>query len=487
MKFNRQRRAPLWLVEDLYLRPSWGARYYLSRPRRFDRRQFFFILMLAVGLFDAGLAAFLVIATFFPAARPPSSVASRNAATRTVIARAQPTDTPEVPTRQPTRTRRAATATATRRRATATRQAPPTATPTRTRRPTQPSPSAQPSPVIQPASLVNSNPARTVTFDLPATLGVAALAIRVPPEPIECTPASQMPGVLTSSVKLCPGETYRPVVLRGEGIGIFGDDRKSAVIRSEGRAFAITADGARLFINNVVIRASTDPGDANVLLCLYHDCRGRSGGILYGGGILVRASDTTVMDSIIAGGVAGVAAERVSGLRLINNDLDNSTGWGSYNFAVESSYFMGNSLNDNNRSCVTPDGGYLPTGCESAGWLCVACQHNIIAQNTCTNSGDCYYMNGEGNLGSHNNRFHQNLCRASPHNCFEATFSRGNEFVENVTEKDPVSGAQCNYPFWVGGSQVTFARNQWRCTISPEVAIRHATDSTNEQTSVINQ
>lgn len=482
MKFGRPRKPTSGLIQDIYLPRSWGSRYYIQRERRLDRRQFFIIVMLAVGLLDLGLAAFFVIAYLVPPVRPASTAATRAAQTRTVIARAEPTRV------SPTRTRRAPGPTVAPLLATATRERVATAAPVRTRRPTATTePPAEPAQPEAPAAPANLAPPRTLALELPGTLQLPALAIGVPPEPLDCTHADQMPDPVTSSVKLCPGETYPPIVLRGQDIGIFGDEARSAVIRSNGRAFAITAEGARLYIARVIIRASTEAGDARVLLCLYADCRGRSGGIIYGGGILIRASDTTVMDSQIAGGVAGIAAERVRGVKLVNNVLDNSTGWGSYNFAVEESFFVGNSLSGNNRSCVTPDGVYLQTGCESAGWVCIACQQNVVAQNTCTNSGDCYYINGEGNLASNLNRFHRNVCRASPHNCFEVTFSRGNEFVENVAESDPATGAACKYPFWVGGSQVVFARNQWRCAISASTALQHATDSTNAPTSIVNQ
>jgi hypothetical protein len=96
-------------------------------------------------------------------------------------------------------------------------------------------------------------------------------------------------------------------------------------------------------------------------------------------------------------------------------------------------------------------------------------------------------MNGEGNLNSNHNRFHQNECRASPHNCYEVTFAIGNEFVENIARDDPDTGAACNYPFWIGGSQVIFARNTWSCSMSPETSVEHATASTHIPTQIVNR
>lgn len=423
--------------------------------------------MIVFGVVDALLAVvFLIGYVLQPRAintaqRNPTRVTTVVA--RAVTAAPQPTRT-RVPTQRPPT------------------QVPPTAAPT------NPPPTA--APLLPPPPTEVLAPARTISVSLPGTLNLAALTVEIPKEPVDCTPADAMPDVVDRSVKLCGGQTYRPFLLRGENIGVFGD--KSSVIRSDGRGYGIIAEGARLYIQNVMIRGSTAAQDAGTFLCLYPDCSFRNGGnsypggVSYGGGILVRASDTTVIDSDIAGGVAGIAAERVKGLKLIRNKLDDSSGWGSYNFAVESSYFVENTFSRDNRSCTT-DSGFFPTGCESSGWLCIACVQNVVAKNFCVNSGNCYYMNGEGNLNSNNNRFHQNECRAAPHNCFEVTFATGNEFIENIARADPETGAPCKYPFWVGGSSVVMSGNNWGCTISPEVSIQDATASTHVPTLVDNR
>ena len=481
MKLKRERTPSPWLVHDIYLRDTWGSPFNVSRSRRWNLRRIFLTAMILFGIVDACLAAFFVVAYLFP----PRAVntAQRNPTRAVNTAQRNPTRAVTTTAKQPSPTARRAT------RTPRPTNIPPSPTRAATRVPTRaPTPVPPPTEIIPPTAV--PIPLRTLSVDLPASLNRAALTFEIPNEPAECTPADVMPDVVDRTIKLCAGQNYRPFLLRGEGLGVFGD--KSSVIRSEGRGYAIIAEGARLFIQNVMIRGTTDARDANILLCLYPDCShgnneaNKQGGVMYGGGILVRSSDTTIMDTDIAGGVAGVAAERVSGLKLINNRLDDSSGWGSYNFAVESSFFIGNTFSRDNRACNTPS-GYLPTGCESAGWLCIACQQNIIAKNFCVNSGDCFYMNGEGNLASNNNRFHQNECRAAPHNCYEVTFAVGNEFVENIARDDPETGAACKYPFWVGGSQVVFARNSWRCNISPETSIEHAAASTHIPTKVENR
>jgi hypothetical protein len=470
MNFFRPRKSYSSRLPDLYLRDTWGQSYGLAHERRFDKRRFFIGAMLLLGAVNVVLTVVFAWAYFFPP-RPAATAARRATRAPTVVA-----VQPRTPTPEPTATEQSTEFPAPTRPRSPTRL--PTRLPTRA---AATEPSAPALPVVE----KNVAPARTFAYDLPATLNVGALSVSVPPEPQSCTPPDQMPDVVSESVKLCEGVEYRPFTVRGENIGVFGN--ASALIRAYGRGYGIVVEGARILISNVLIRATTDVADGAMLLCLYPECKGKAGGVAYGGGILVRASDTTVMDSDIAGGVAGVAAERVRGLKLLNNRLDNATGWGSYNFAVEDSVFAGNSLSHANRSCTTPDGGYLPSGCESAGWLCIACQKNIVARNTCTGSGDCFYMNGEGNLTSNDNRFHQNECRAAPHNCYEVTFATGNEFVENIARDDPETGTACKYPFWVGGSHVYFARNQWSCTISPDTAIAHAAASTHVPTRVENR
>lgn len=481
MKFRRERSHVHWLVQDLYVRETWGQPYYRAPQRRFDLRRFFIVAMIVFGLVDAALATLWVGGSLLAPGMPTKVARPLRAATRPATRVSQPVTTPVA---SPTSRSPLARPTPV-----PTRVVTPTSRPTRAPQPTRAqvqtprrSVSTAPTQIALAAPANNLAPARTLNVDLPPTLHPLTLAVNIPAEPLDCTPAERMPEVVTFSIKLCPGQVYRPFVVRGQDIGIFG--HPEATIQVEGRRFGIVVEGAHIFLQNLVIRATTDPADAATLLCLYPDCRGRPGGVAYGGGILVRALETTIMDSTVSGGVAGIAAERVTGLKLIHNRLDNSTGWGSYNFAVNESFFVGNSWSNNNRSCTTAEGQYLPTGCESAGWLCIACQRNIIARNTCSNSGDCYYMNGEGGLASNHNRFHQNQCRAAPHNCYEVTFSMGNEFVENIAEGDPLTGAACQYPFWVGGSWVIFARNQWKCAISAEKALQEASDSTHVPTRI---
>lgn len=337
------------------------------------------------------------------------------------------------------------------------------------------------------AQVTTQNGRRTLTVNLPPGAGIGAVRLTAPTEPPTCTPAGQLPPVIVSSIKLCPNEIYPPLRLVGNGIGLFGDGARSAVIVSIGRQFAVTIEGVNNWIEDVVIQSSPDAADAGAFLCQYEECifptqpqeTILNGGLSYGGGILVKGSGTVIHNVRVRGGTIGVATLNGRSNYLIGNDLSYLNGWGSFNIASVDSYFIGNTFNYNNHGCTTPHGRKFEHGCETAGWVCLACRNNLIARNHCELSGNCYYMSGERGLGSNHNRFLANYCAGSPNNCFEFTFSQGNTLQDNIATADPQTGAACKYPFWIGGSTVYFGDNTWECAISPEEAMTHAVQSTN--------
>jgi hypothetical protein len=199
---------------------------------------------------------------------------------------------------------------------------------------------------------------------------------------------------------------------------------------------------------------------------------------LYGGGILLKGSNTVIRGVTVHGGTIGIATVNGRGNVLLENNLDDLNGWGIYNWSSSSSYFVNNSLDRENHACTTPDGYKFLHGCETAGWVCLACTENLVAQNHCEASANCYYMSGERGLASNYNRFVGNYCGGATDNCFEITFSKGNVLRDNVTGPDPVSGAACNYPFWMGGSSIVFGPNTWNCALSPDESLARATAST---------
>jgi hypothetical protein len=334
---------------------------------------------------------------------------------------------------------------------------------------------------------------QTLVVELPPSTGMS-LRLPMPKQPATCTHAKQLPAVITSSVKLCPNEIYPPQRIAGNGVGLYADDARTAVIASQGRQFAITVEGSNNWVEGVTIQAQADPKDLGAWLCLYDECLFPTrpvtttvrGGISYGGGILLKGSTSTIHGVTVRGGTIGIATVDGRGNYIIENQLSDLNGWGSFNVNSLSGYFVGNTMNRDNHGCTTPDGIKLLHGCETSGWVCLNCQANWIMRNHCELSANCYYMSGERGLSSNDNRLIANYCAGATDNCFEITFGQRNVLQENVSTVEPVTYASCQYPFWVGGSVVYFKDNSWECLISADDAFSQARDSTKIATNIIN-
>ena len=318
----------------------------------------------------------------------------------------------------------------------------------------------------------------------PPEMGVEPVVLSIPKAPEQCTPPHAVGEIITQSIRLCPNSVYANLNIAGSGIGIFGDEAGSATVKGEGRSFAVTAIGERLVLQRFRVQSSTDPLDANIWLCQYEKCgdgpNAFPGSTIYGGGILLKASGSLVSDVTVSGGTTGIAIISGADNFLINNRFLYQTGWSSYNRYIARTFFMGNAFQYANRSCKNPTGkGFYQSGCETAGWLCISCMDVSLVDNECRGSGNCYYVNGDGGVPSFNVKFFRNTCYGSPNNCFEATYSKNIWFEKNSALRDPKTGLDCNYPFWVGGSDILWGRdNNWACTVSADKAKSRSQSST---------
>lgn len=324
---------------------------------------------------------------------------------------------------------------------------------------------------------------RTLNVKLPD----GARRLQSPGIPAQCTPPNEMPQITNTSIRLCANEIYPPLHFKGNNIGLFSDDARSAIINAAGRQFAVVMEGNGNWIDSVVIQSAPDAADAGAFLCQYDECVFPTvpnktiikGGLAYGGGVLVLGSSNVIHDITVRGGTIGVASVDGYNNTFVENNLSDLNGWGSFNIRSHNSVFVSNRFDRDNHGCTTADGHKFEHGCETAGWVCLQCAENLIADNHCEYSGNCFYLSGERGLASNNNRFIGNYCAASPNNCFELTFSQGNVLQDNVATAHPETGAACKYPFWIGGSTVYFGANSWGCAISPEDSINDAVKSTN--------
>ncbi len=334
---------------------------------------------------------------------------------------------------------------------------------------------------------------KVLTVALPPSVG-ANLKLTLPAEPGACTHNNKLPAVINASTKLCPNEIYPPLRISGNNIGLFTDAARTAIVTSAGRQYAITVEGNSNWIEGVVVQARADTKDLGAWLCLYDECLFPTrpvtttvrGGTGYGGGILLRGSNSTVHGVTVKGGTIGVATVDGRNNFIIDNQLSDLNGWGSYNVNSVATYYVGNTLDRDNHGCTMPDGRKLLHGCETAGWVCLNCQANWIVRNHCELSGNCYYMSGERGLASNDNRLVANYCAGATDNCFEITFGQRNVLQDNVSTVEPDTDAPCKYPFWIGGSVVYFKGNSWECSVDADDAFSEARDSTIVATNIIN-
>ncbi len=334
--------------------------------------------------------------------------------------------------------------------------------------------------------------ANTLPLDIPDYVGEKPVWIPLTARPAQCTPASAMPADVTHSILLCPNQLYQAFRVSGNNLTVYGDP--NALIQAAPRGFGITVTGNNVAIVGVRIEANTHPADLNKWLCLFDACsydtiyqketvRGGSG---YGGGVLLQNnSNAAVIGSVVWGGTIGVASVHSSNNKIVGNNLSNLNGWGTYLQFTDHTYVVGNTFDSVNRGCVGPDGFFYQSGCESAGLACIGCQNSIVVSNECSHAGNCYYAAGDGGLASNGNKFFNNRCIAANNNCFEVTFSQGNQFDYNVATFDPASGTQCTYPFWIAGSIVQFGKhNDWACARAQKKAEEESRDSTNMPTEI---
>lgn len=334
---------------------------------------------------------------------------------------------------------------------------------------------------------------RVLNMPLPQGAGSPSLRLAIPNAPSVCTHANQIAQPIKQSIKLCANETFPPLRISASNIVLVGDDSHTSVITSSGRQFALTIDGSNNWVEDVTIQASADKLDQIAWLCQYDECAfntpsGKTtvrGGLTYGGGILLNGSNSVIRGVTVRGGMIGIATTNGRRNYILENQLSDVNGWGSFNSKSTESYFVGNEWNRVNHGCTTPDGQKFQHGCETAGWVCLGCSANIIARNQCTASANCYYMSGERGLASNNNKFLSNYCAAATDNCFELTFSRDNVLQDNVSTVDPKSGQACQYPYWVGGSVVYFKNNRWECNIDADKAYEQARGSTTVATNIL--
>jgi parallel beta-helix repeat protein len=148
------------------------------------------------------------------------------------------------------------------------------------------------------------------------------------------------------------------------------------------------------------------------------------------------------------------------------NEASYNSGWGITLWATT------HSLIERNRAdyCTRDYGGW--SGADAASLLMVyESNYNTIIDNSLVGGGDGVFLAGathnQQRRPNNHNYFARNDCSYSPNNGFEATFSSGNVFEDNLSD-------YCNYGYWLGYSHSTTVRgNQANHCTTAGVAIEH--------------
>lgn len=332
--------------------------------------------------------------------------------------------------------------------------------------------------------------AQKIAVNVPDYTGIPSAEIGLAARPKNCTPADQMPPIVTVTTLLCSGQTYAPFEIQANNITLYGDAEKTALVLGAPRRFAITAQGANLSIVGVRVEGATHVNDLEQWLCLYPRCHftpeigGAQG---YGGGILLNnTSNAAVLDSQFSGGTTGIFVTRGSSNKIFNNTFADHNGWGVLLMQTRDEYVAGNAFARINRSCTGLDNVYHANGCESSALAMTNVQNILVYNNTCRRVSNCYYANGDGGYGSSNIKFYNNQCAGAKNNCFEVTFGLGHEFDYNTAVYDADFGDNCDYPFWIGGSTAYFGpHNDWNCLHDYDTALNDARTNANTVTEAL--
>ncbi len=371
-----------------------------------------------------------------------------------------------------------------------------TNTPTNTLPPTNtPPPTFTPTPLVEteeersvvivpiPVNFV----AQRILIDVPAYANASSAEIRLTARPKTCTPADQMPPVISRTTLLCPGQTYAPFVIQGNNLTLYGDANRTALVKGNAREYALTVNGNNIVIDGVHVQGATHENDLNQWLCLYPRCPytpeigGAQG---YGGGILLKnTSNAAVINSQFNSGTTGVFVYRGYSNKIFHNSFSDHNGWGVMLMQTRGDYIVGNKFARINRGCDGLDGVYHSNGCESSALAMTRVDSTLVYDNSCRRVSNCYYANGDGGYGSRNIKFYQNFCAGAKNNCFEATFGLGHEFDYNTAVYDADFGDHCDYPFWIGGSTAYFgAHNEWNCLHDFDTAVNDSRSKSDQPT-----
>ena len=245
------------------------------------------------------------------------------------------------------------------------------------------------------------------------------------------------------------GRGARLAGVRGEGVGIRIDGRRGVVIKNldlAGYRHGISITGSQdIRLENVRVAGTAEIPHSTVFLDIFH----RPGD--YGGGVLVRSSGDVMLERCnLSHQMCGLLSYDSRELTVRGSAANYCSGFGFYLSGTTVSLFESNHADFCCRWQPRGDGGGH-MGADAAGFVLVrGSSRNTFRGNFARMGGDGFFLAGLTHdripLPCNDNRFFENDASWSPNIGFEATFSSGNLFQDNIAE-------QCNYGFWLGFSR----------------------------------
>lgn len=196
----------------------------------------------------------------------------------------------------------------------------------------------------------------------------------------------------------------------------------------------------------------------------------------YGAGVALKSSPgAIVVGCVVRGGQNGVLLDRCDRAQVYDGDFSFSSGWGIALWRTCDAIVCRNSAD----FCVRGySHGKYARGQDSAGiFVFEQCSRNTFALNSATHGGDGFFLyagnetlkkTGEG--GCNENVVWKNDFSHAVANGIEATFSRGNRFVENLL-------MECEHGVWAGYSYETEIAHNEIAGCNNGVSIEHGHDN----------
>ncbi len=196
----------------------------------------------------------------------------------------------------------------------------------------------------------------------------------------------------------------------------------------------------------------------------------------YGAGIYVESCpDFTVRSCRCRRGQNGLCVVRSSGGKVYDNDFSFNSGWGLALYRACRNTVSHNKLD----WCIRGySHGVYNRGQDSAGiFVFEQSSDNVFAYNSATHGGDGFFLfagletleeTGQG--GCNRNLLFRNDFSHASNNGIEATFSEGNQFIENIMdEADHAIWAGYSYDTTIVGNRITRCRHG--------ISIEHGSDN----------